>query len=230
MATKTLSISDLVKQGTNNGTPIYVINTSADSATKKPGDIYLTIPKKNGNDKDPLRIRKTWLPQCLTDHVTRSQLLQSSEFRALVNKNLVRIIDEPSARALLNSDLAASEQASLDAEDRNVEEAGSARSITADVKVIGGNGDVDNDPDEDESVPVSLVTTITAGDEQDLPKGISEEFNMFVERAMEMGDAQCANAVRNHQSKYTRAELRFMKEKLTNSPKVVAMVSKTLGS
>lgn len=229
MGTRTLTISDLVKQGTNSTIPIFVINTSAESATKKGGNIYLTIPKRNGNDKDPLKIRHTWLPQCLTDHVTRSQLLNSSEFRGLVNKNLVQIIDEASAKALLNSELAPSEMERLEAEERNVEEAGSARAITADVKVIGGNGDVDHDPDEDEETPISLVAGISKGDEVDLPKGVSEEFNMFVQRAKDMGDSQCANAVRNFQPKYTRAELRYMKEQLTNSPKVVAMVSKTLG-
>lgn len=226
MSIKSMTIAELVREGVSSPKPIYILNTSAESAAKRGGNIYLSIPKRNGADKDPLRIRHTWLPQALTDHVTRAQLLNSSEFRALVNKKLVTPISEKSALELLASPDAEDEMRNLEAEDRNIEEAGGGRSITADVKVIGGEGDVDHSSEED--IPVSLITSINAGDEVDLPAGISEEFGAFVERAAEMGDAQAANAVRNYQSRYTRAELRFIKEKLKNSPKVVAMATKSL--
>lgn len=228
MAAQLMTISELEKEGRNSPKPIYVLNSSTESAVKANGDIYLSIPKRNGADKDPLRIRQTWLPQNITDVVTRQQLLASSEFRALVQKKLIVIISVRDAERILSQDDAQIERDRLEAEERHVDEAAGSRAITADVKVVGGVGDTD-DSDEEQEIPVNLVTMTSEGDGGgDLPKGITDQFDMWIERTALLGDAEAANAVRNHKASYTRSELNYMKAKLTNSPRVQTIVTSTL--
>lgn len=81
--------------------PVFVINaTNGDLG----GNLLFSVPKLSGNGYDLIRVPKTFIPLDLAMQVSRKQLVESSEFRATVNKGLVKICSREYARALLESE------------------------------------------------------------------------------------------------------------------------------
>lgn len=86
---------------------VYVVNTSPKG---RRGDILFSCPKLNGSGQDIVKIVKTWIPQDLTNQVTKQQLLGSSEFRKSVQKRILRIASPEYAELILSQNDAQEEQ------------------------------------------------------------------------------------------------------------------------
>ncbi len=81
--------------------PVYVIN-NLKGAYK--GMVIVPIARRSGNGQDVVRIPPTFIPVDLTLQVSKSQLLDSTEFRRTVGKKLVVLVNPEYARRLLDTE------------------------------------------------------------------------------------------------------------------------------
>ena len=89
---------------------VWVLNNTRDNLE---GKVICSIPKKNGNGADIIRVPRSFIPFDLTQQVGRSQLLESAEFRKTVNTKLIKLITPEYAAVLLGTDEAKEEQQRL---------------------------------------------------------------------------------------------------------------------
>lgn len=90
--------------------PIWVLNNTRDALE---GKVIVSIPKKNGNGSDVLRVPRSFIPFDLTMQVGRMQILDSSDFRQTVGKKLLKLVTPEYAAVLLNTEEAKEEQTRL---------------------------------------------------------------------------------------------------------------------
>jgi hypothetical protein len=142
MSITELSITDIELQPKTD--PIWVLNNSKRSRIKEAGNVIIGIKQINGDQRDPLTVMQTWLPQRVNLQFTTDQILSSSEFRAALHKRLIVLIDDKTATKLLAKAEAKREQKRLDTMANNVAAAGAARGISSDlVTIIGPDGKAD---------------------------------------------------------------------------------------
>jgi hypothetical protein len=108
---KSMTIAELEKSDRG---PVYVLNATSQLETS--GQILITIPKKNGNGSDLLKVPKTFIPIDLAAQISRSQILESSEFRKAVLGGMLKLVTQEYAELLLESDQGREEQRRLDNE------------------------------------------------------------------------------------------------------------------
>lgn len=208
MAIEGISISDLDE---NTGGKLWVLNNAHLRQKRKlRGKIFIGIPDAAGKTTDGLVIPYTWLPIDVNTMVPRQQLLQSRQFRRAVNDGLIKIISNEDAENLLRQSGAAEEQDRLDSEDDRVAEATAQRSIKAEMSVIGGDKDEDDDSDTvevfgDESLAKAAKRGIEADED-----GLQPSFRMQADRWVAESDMSVLNAMRAR-GKFTTNELRYLK-------------------
>lgn len=95
-AKKTLTLNDLLRQDSNE--EIWVLNTTQ-GATR--GNVLFPVPNATGTDLDNVVIFNSFVPQCLTNQVTRKQLLESAQFKRAVNRGLLKLVSVEHANVLL---------------------------------------------------------------------------------------------------------------------------------
>lgn len=94
--TKALSFSDVARQNEHDN--IWVLNITQG---ERRGNVFFTVPNQTGTREDQVTVFASFAPACLTDQVTRKQLLDSSSFRRSVNLGMLKLISEDDAQALL---------------------------------------------------------------------------------------------------------------------------------
>jgi hypothetical protein len=206
---KHLTIDELESDGSI--TQIWALNNSANSSVGQPGDVHCPIPKINGTKLDPLTIPQSWLPNCLTNQVPRAQLLAASEFRNLVNSELVVLITKEYAQQISQQDGATEELERLAAMKRAVKVATQARTIAGSGAEIISTAEIDD-----------VDAAPTTG-----PKELDQSFLMFAENLTLKGDIDALNLIRGR-GKFTGAEFRHLKKTLHEKPKVVAFIQDRL--
>lgn len=234
---KLLSIQHFENEGPKALGAIWGINTAMETL-KVQGEVLLGIarPTSQGGGKDELRVQQTWLPQELTKNIPRRRLLASTEFRRAVNGGLIGLISEEQAMKMLGQSGAREEQQRLEAVTAHIKKAGSARTI-ADSKADVSRADGSKDDDEDD--PSSTRTTIVDDSEksvaelaangvEDVEKGISPSFKMWVDRLSTGKDLAAKNEIKGRRS-FSNAELGFMSRNLPRKFSLtLAMVNKNL--
>ena len=85
---KEIKLNDLMQQAAYE--PVYILNTTKGGDR---GEVFFTVPNANGTKEDQVRIPNTYIPVCLTDQVTRKQLLDSSSFRRAVSLGTIALLD-----------------------------------------------------------------------------------------------------------------------------------------
>lgn len=99
-----LTINDLMQQ--EKFESIWALNTTHGTTR---GNVFFTVPNATGTKEDHVTVLQTFVPVCLTDQVTREQLLGSSHFRRCINQRKLKIISDSDARVLLEEPGAAEE-------------------------------------------------------------------------------------------------------------------------
>lgn len=208
---KYLTVSELEQQEPN--TPIWALNTSAESRVKHAGDIHIGIPKINGTKVDDLKIPQTWLPICLTDMIPRDQLMSSSEFRNAVNAKLIRIITADHAEQVEAQDGAFEERERMQEKERLVEETTAAKLVSTGAEIIA----------------VSDLTDVTRGEvvaadpSAHAPSPVDSSFKMFVAALQSLEDIEALNRIRGRGT-FNRAEIKHMMTELKGKTKVTAFL------
>ena len=201
---KYLSISEL--EAGNQLEPIWAINNSANSEVGQPGDVHCGIPKINGTKLDALYIPQSWLPVCLTDQIPRGQLLASSEFRNLVNSELVTLVTAEYASQIASQDGASEEKERLAEMKRAVRVATQARTISGSGAEIISTQELDK---EDEAAKG--------------PKELDQSFIMFANNLTLKSDIEALNLIRGR-GKFSGLEIKNLVKTLHDKPKVVAFL------
>jgi hypothetical protein len=223
MSIKSITIADLEKQGMRGS--VWVINSAAASQYALQGEIIINIPKASGTGADPLKIAQTWLPIDAAAKFPRERLLDAAEFRSAVVNGLVTIIAEDTAARILRKEGATEELARLQNKDKHVRQAGAARTIAdSNVEISGPDGKTGDRDDEDNKVEMygddedNLGKQTLAGVEDN--DGFKPSFLMFVDKLQTENDISALNAIRSR-AKFTRKELRHLRDTLRKHPKTV---------
>jgi len=109
--------------------PVYVIN-NLKGAFK--GMVIIPIARRSGNGQDVVRIPPTFIPVDLTMQVSKSQLMDSTEFRRTVGKKLVILVNPEYARRLLAT-------ADAQEEARQVSENMARAKLLVESQIMNGN-------------------------------------------------------------------------------------------
>lgn len=217
--------------------PIWGVNTASESELGVVGEILLAIPSPNGGTPDRLVIPQTWLPQELTRVINRRRLLNSVEFRSAVDKNLISLISEEDAQRLLRQDGAAEEQARIRERQRQIRQAGAARTL-ADSKAEVSRADgvaVEEDDTGGRNKTVIIdqnenanVAELAANGVEEAEPGISVNFKMWADRLALSKDVLAKNDIKSRR-KFSAAELRFLQRNLPRTfTQSLTMVNATL--
>ena len=93
---KEISLNTLMQQAAYE--PVYILNTTKGGDR---GEVFFTVPNANGTKEDHVRIPNTYIPVCLTDQVTRRQLLDSSSFRRAISLGAITLLQSDDAEETL---------------------------------------------------------------------------------------------------------------------------------
>lgn len=93
---KEISLNTLMQQAAYE--PVYILNTTKGGDR---GEVFFTVPNANGTKEDHVRIPNTYIPVCLTDQVTRRQLLDSSSFRRAISLGAITLLQSEDAEKSL---------------------------------------------------------------------------------------------------------------------------------
>jgi len=207
MAIEGISLSELDE---NERGPLWVLNNAANTKRKLRGNVHISIPAVNGKGEDGLTVEHTWLPIDAAAFIPRPRLLQATQFRRAVIEGLIKIISRDDAERLLMQDGAYEERERLDGLKDIVTNATKQRGIKAEMTVVGGDNDEDN---ESEAVEMfsdeNLGRAAKRGIEND-EDGLQPSFKMLADRWAEESDMSVLNAMRAR-GKFTPGELRYMK-------------------
>lgn len=214
---KYMSIQELEDLGNVGG--VYVENTSPRDMR---GDIIFSAPKLRGVGADVVRIVKTWIPQDLTNIVTKEQLLQSSEFRQTVTKGLIKILTRDYARQVLAHADAVQERDRIE----NMRRA--TRNIIKALPTTGREQDEENQtPTQARRAKNLAKAQEENADAQPQVPGQSP-FEVMLTRLSGMKDqTEILNALRGEGS-FTKKELRAIISTLADFPRVVNWANKKL--
>jgi hypothetical protein len=236
---KTLSIQDLLKEGINAPTGVWAINSASNSELGMKGDLYLQVPKLNGSKMDPLKIEQTWLAQDLTRKIPRAQLLESSEFRNLVESNLITLVTEEYAKRVNTREGAELERRRLQTSRMQPKELEAARKVSMKAEITRADGVTDDDDDgprvdvygpngkqRDLTDAAEIAAAAARGLDLD-ESGLSPTFVMFANKLKREPDMSALNALRSH-GKITSKELRHLRNNLPKHPLTVKAIKAQL--
>ena len=224
---KTLSITQLEDAGPRGS--VWVRNTGSQSVYEITGDILLSIPGNAGQQTQALKVPSTWLPIDLTTLFPKHRILESTDFRAAVKNGLLTIVDDNTATRILREDGAREEQKRIVAVARARREAGAARTIAdSNVEITRADGvkDEENPLEIYGNDDVNLAKAALQGLDTD-ENGLTASFVMFAEKVGTEDDVRALNAIRTR-SRFSRRELKYLRDTLKKHPKTVAKIKSRL--
>jgi hypothetical protein len=238
MGIKTLTIADLEEQGPRG--PVWILNSVATSKLDTSAEIVMAIPGLHGRDADALVIKETWLPQDAAAMFGRERLLQSSQFRTAVASGVLTIITPEAAKEIQARPGAREEQARLDDTERHVRKAGAARTIAqsnVDMYIADEHGRPVKDDDDDDSNDLKVdmygpdevdnVAKLAKAGVEETDDGFKPSFIMFVDKIRNGTDMAALNAIRTR-GKFSRKELRHLRDNLHKHPETVRAIKEKL--
>jgi hypothetical protein len=220
MALKPIPLSELDVKDSRG--PIWIVNTAAQSKYHVTGQLIISIPSLTGGKEEALIVPYTWLPMDAAAHFPRDRLLVSTEFRKSVINGLVTIISEKDADRLNETDGAEEERERLNELDEIVRQQASARSISdANVEINGQQGKEGEETVSmfglDDTPSIAKQLKAKRGPVVD-DSGFTNQFLMFAEKIKQDSDMGALNQIRAR-SKFTRKEIRYLADHLSNHPK-----------
>lgn len=193
---KTLSINDVIEQEKG---PIWVLNSSNEKY-KTGADVFITFVN-NGRDS-VMSIPRTWLPWELTRNYPRKVILESPYFVDALNKGMIKLITEDTARKILGQSGAEREQKRLDDIREAIEAATASKGIGKNVSI--STGDLDRDEELQRNFDKSggnksfigagtedSPGTINFGEDEEIDP-ISPNFRAWVNKLNDMSEAEDA--------------------------------------
>jgi hypothetical protein len=211
-----MSIQELEDMGNKGG--VYVENTSPRGQR---GDILFSAPKLRGVGTDVVRVIKTWIPQDLTNIVTKEQLLQSSEFRQTVTKGYLKILTKDYASQVLEHSDAKQERDRIE----NVRRA--TRNIIRASQTTAKEEDEKKTPTQiRREKNLARIQDESANSEPAIPG--ETPFDIMLKRLANMDDqTEILNSLRG-EGAFTKKELKSIIVHLESFPRVVAWATKKL--
>lgn len=214
--------------------PVWVLNNTRDALE---GKVIVSIPKKNGNGADILRVPRTFLPIELTQQVPRSQLLESAEFRKTIGQKLLKLVTSEYAAVLLSTEEAKDESERIRNEDNK------ARALLKKAGVVEGeNSSGVGEDDEEEYFEVANGTEKKKGKRAAVSKSSAKEEtaatakksgpSMKVQSIVaaasrdEKTETQIIAQLKNTRLK--NADLSYLSKQYTDKPKIMKFLKAVL--
>lgn len=227
---KYTTIEELEKQDKG---PVWVLNNTRDNLE---GKVVVSIPKRNGNGADVIRVPRSFIPFDLTLQVPRPQLLDSADFRQTVGKKFLRLITPEYATVLLATEEARDEQVRLRNEASKAE-AALKKAGVVDPNASGGVGEDDEDeffdtdggPAKASKKKKSMATAKEATEPTKAPRVASVKVQSIVATAKreEMTEVQILAKLRNV-SKFRKADLAYLSKEYSDRPKIMKFLKEVL--
>lgn len=99
---KTKKPQILVQDLTRDDRHIFVLNKSGVQNPRFKGPIFMTVSRLKGEGVDEVKVPNTWLPIDLCSQVHPTQLIESADFRKIVQNGMIEIISEDEADQILS--------------------------------------------------------------------------------------------------------------------------------
>lgn len=225
---KFLQVQDLIDEGEKG--PIWVINRSRE-LYDFPADLYLTVVYKD--ERRPITIPATWLPIQITEQVPRKYILDSPYFSESIQKNLLGVISEADAAALLRRPGVQQEKKRLRDIQEAVRVANQAKGISTNVSVTNPNEEEEtreNSRMKNVSLRRASVTLVDEDADTDVDvepdNDVSPTFQGWVLKLNRLKPDDAVNTVRGY-GDFSESELEFLADKC-QVKRVVNMAKRTL--
>jgi hypothetical protein len=233
---RTISITEASEDPSQS---LWVVNISS-RVTETGGDVLITIPGK-GNTSHVLNIRKSWLPELVTNRYAKALILESVYFTEAVNSGMIAIIPEEDAKKLLSSPEAGVEKRRLAELDNLAKQAVAAKSIGKNVMISTGDEEEDRIAEERAASKASgnkFVTMRNALDDDNsdddsedssLDKDVSPSFKGWVTKLNNFDESR-VDEVKNEikvRGEMTRSEAAYLSKTLKFQA-IAARISKQL--
>jgi hypothetical protein len=154
---RTLSVTEIEKNGIDT---IYVLNNTKGA---EKGNVLFEVPKLSGAGTDAVLVHSTYIPVCLTDQVSKEQIVKSSEFRKAINSRRLTIIHSDDAIALLDTKTAKKELERIfkDSETfRNTVMSLDDSSVTTNEEMSKGMSDLVNGANDTDKINPSILQLV----------------------------------------------------------------------
>lgn len=221
---------------TSDKGPVWVLNNTRDNLE---GKVIVSIPKKNGNGADMIRVPRSFVPFDLTQQVGRSQLIESAEFRKTINTKLIKLITPEYAAVLLSTEEAKEEQTRL------INEENKAKMLLKKAGVVDQGTGVGED-DEEEYFEVAgkdsaaapkkrkkAVDSVKEASDAEaatktIKRGPSVKVQAIVANASRdgMSEVQIVSKLKNATLK--KADLAYLSQQYGDKPKIMKHLKATL--
>lgn len=204
--------------------PIWVLNNTRDALE---GKVVVSIPKKNGNGSDVLRVARSFIPFDLTMQVGRAQILDSSDFRQTVGKKLLKLITPEYAAVLLNTEEAKEEQTRLKNDENKAKMALKKAGIVEEVSTGVGEDDDEEyfevaTTEKGKKAAAKKVEQKVKAKEDGTKRSPSIKVQNLVAAASrdEHSDAQILGAIKRL-SNLKKVDLSFLSKQYSDKPKII---------
>jgi hypothetical protein len=213
--------------------PVWVLNNTRDALE---GKVVVSIAKKNGNGSDVIRIPRSFIPFDLTLQVTRSQLLDSSDFRQTIGKKFLRLITPEYAAVLLSTEEAKEEQVRLRNDEQKAKMALKKAGIVEET-----NSGVGEDDDEEFFEISTEKGKVAAKKKSEQKAKVKEDTskrspsikvqNLVAAASRdEKTDTQILADIKRLGSSLKRVDLAFLSKQYEDKPKIIAYLKKVLAA
>lgn len=171
---------------------LWIINTSSEQY-EGGADVFITITGKGGPSL--LTVKRTWLPEQVTDRFPKKQILESMHFTNAVRQGLVKVISPKEAQAILNRPGADVERRRLRELDITVKEAVASKGIGKNVMISTGDEERDRELSADKKGNfINLMETLdedtVAAAEKEMDDEVSAAFRGFVLKLNRYDDSE----------------------------------------
>lgn len=214
VSSKVRKFTNLAEMEKEDKGSVFVLNVATGELN---GQILINVPKKHGNGSDLVKIPRTFIPMDLTNQVTRSQLMESSEFRKTVTGGLLKLVTPEYAEMLLSSEDGREEK-------RRIEnEMSKAKTIIANAGVTSEDSEEEEyadreDAEEDAKKRREVKSSKTADG------GVSVKLQTLVNSAAEddLDERGIVAKLRNYNGgEFKNKELDFLSKRYANKPRIM---------
>ncbi len=198
---KPLTLTQILNQ--DPALPVWALNNSPMSTIERAGELTIPVPKPNGSGYNHLILPMTWLPIDLTSQIPRDQLLESVELRKALNEELLVLISEKDAQALMKEPGARAERKRL-SDMRKQTQLNVSRSVTD-----------------------APTATVHDGSGAQVKQSVSAQFQRWVSSMAEQPDVKVLNEVRVRRV-FRISQLKYMLHHLSHKPETVKLLNSML--
>lgn len=212
---KYATISDLER--TSKGS-VFVINNLKQEVR---GNIVIPVARKNGNGQDVVRVPPTFIPIDLTMQVSKSQLMESTEFRKTIANRLLLLVTPEYAETILDTPEGQEESRQVAASMSRARTMVEAEMLSGASKTNSLVNDVSDDTDFGET---SLGKLEDAGIEKQLnPRSLTDKQKKVIEGKKQNAEDRALSEVAQPRLQFKKMIKELLDEEKSETQVIIAL-------